>query len=353
MPIAARIAAGGRLDEVGVVLIADRFVLQDRLPDGRTVLQSFLESRTPPLPETERVMVQGWHDVVEGCFEVKAYADGVLTLHNLIDDLEYHVRASAGVEALAQAQPGSFVLGRVVPLHPETDAWLVSGQFTMFDATAGPAIAKAAIRVLTTQPEVMRRNSELWERAWTMQAEARADFVDQCGTDLLILPPGEAQEVLWEHHRRRARAAQAVLGKEAAGDPPADVGRLPEGLGDAETVGLIYDALEGLNHYRDLGRLDALFREPGLVHDKSHLALLREYLRDPSISPLPIRRLVQRYPERVDAVFRALLRKPGFSWAADGERLLRERKPAHVDREPVPHFSVVGTRLGELFRSSG
>lgn len=351
----AEVAAGGRLDEGAVVLIADRFVLQDLLPDGRTVLESFVDQRRPPLSESERGMVLGWQEVVEGCFEVGDNAAGVLTLHNLIDDLLYRVRA--GGDALAQAAAGSFVLGRIVPLHPGAKDWLVSGQLTMFDAAAGPGIAKAAVRVLTAQPEVMRRNPDLWARAWEMQAEARADFIDQCGTDVLVLPPAQAQEVLWEHHRRRALAAEAARAAAEGEDPAAaparpaeDVGRLPEQLRSADTVGLMYDELEGLNYYRNLGQLDALFADPALTNDRAHLALLREYLRDPSISPLPIRRLVERHPERADPVFRALLRKPAFSWERDGEALLRERKKAYVDREPVPHFSIVGTRLGELFR---
>jgi hypothetical protein len=355
----AEVAAGGRLDEGAVVLIADRFVLQDRLPDGRTVLESFVEQRRPPLSDSERGMVLGWHDVVEGCFEVRDNAENVLTLHNLIDDVVYRVRA--GGEALAHAVPASFVLGRLVPLYPGAEDRLVSGQLTLFEATAGPAIAKAAVRVLTAQPEVMSRNPELWRRAWAMQAEARADFVDQCGGDLVVLPPAEAQEVLWEHHRRRARAAEAAAeaagegaaGEPATGVPAGDVGRLPEALLSADTVALLYDEVEGLNYYRNFGRLDALFADPAAASDRSHLALLREYLRDDSISPLPIRRLVERHPDRADAVFRALLRKPGFSWERDGEALLRDRKKAYVDREPVPHFSIVGSRLGQLFRSAG
>lgn len=111
---------------------------------------------------------------------------------------------------------------------------------------------------------------------------------------------------------------------------------------------MIYDDVEGLNYYADFGRLDTLFAEPGLVRDFAHITLLRGYLHDESVSPLAIRRLVQRHPESADQVFRALLRKPDFSWQRDGEHLLRDRKPDHADCEPTPSISCIGERLREL-----
>jgi hypothetical protein len=76
---------------------------------------------------------------------------------------------------------------------------------------------------------------------------------------------------------------------------------------------VIYDEIEGLNLYRDFGSLDALFADPALVCDRSRLKQLRGYLDDDTISPLAIRRLVERHPDGADPVFRALLRKPGFT----------------------------------------
>ncbi|GAA2823736.1 hypothetical protein GCM10010441_55290 [Kitasatospora paracochleata] len=66
--------------------------------------------------------------------------------------------------------------------------------------------------------------------------------------------------------------------------------------------------------------------------------MLRAYLREASIAPLPIRRLAAAHPETVDAVFRKLLRKPGFTWCEHGEELLRRRKPWYPHRNPGPAF---------------
>ncbi len=123
---------------------------------------------------------------------------------------------------------------------------------------------------------------------------------------------------------------------------------MPEELLDADSVALIYDEVEGLGYYRDFGRLDALFADPTQARDRADLAQLRAYLDDESIPPLVIRRLVERHPDGADQIFRTLLRKPGFTWSRDGEKLLRREKKPYFDREPVPSVSIIGQRLVEL-----
>jgi hypothetical protein len=191
-----------------------------------------------------------------------------------------------------------------------------------------------------------------------VQAEHRADFIAQVGSDLVVLPPHEARETVCEHYRRlREKAAARLDGKAAkravnTGPTPEDMSRLPDELLDADSVALIYDEVEGLCFYRDFDRLDALFADPALARDRTRLAQLREYLDDESVSPLAIRRLVQRHPDGADAVFRTLLRKPGFSWSRDGEKLLQRRKKSFFDREPMPSVSIIGERLAELLRTT-
>ncbi len=344
----------GRLDEGLAILIIDHFALQHRLPDGRTVVERFVTQHRPPLTAGEREMMLGWRDVVEGCFEVRSIDEAAIVLHNLIDDLVYRVYSTMGSAPFARLRKGMFVVGRVVPLR--TDVWLVSGHLAIFPKSAASQVAQNALAMLTADPELSRRNPDLSRRAWEMQAEDRADFIELVGADLVVLPVMEFQDTLCEHYRRRQRKALAGLGNKAvkraaaAGPPPEALAELSEGLGEAETVGVIYDEVEGLNFYPDYGRLDALFADPVLADDRTYLAVLRGYLRDDSVSALPIRRLVERHRDGVDRVFRKLLRKPGFCWERDGEDLLRRRKKEFFDHAPTPGISVVGARLAELLR---
>jgi hypothetical protein len=346
----------GYLDEGMAVRTIDHFALQHPLPDGRTVLEVFVEQRRPPLPDDEREMMLGWRDVVEGCFEVCRVDGSAVMLHNLIDDVVYRVHSNMGRRALAPLRKGKFAVGRVVPVHPATDAWLISGHYSLFPRSAGPQLARAALETLTANPELLRRNPELLRRAWELQAEYRAGFIALFGSDLVVLSPPEAQEQMREHYRRQMRKADANRGGKTAkltatGHTLDELGQLPEELLDADSIALVYDEVEGLNYYRDFGHLDDLFADPSLARDRAYLTRLQEYLDDESVSPLAIRRLVQRHPDGADPVFRALLRKPGFCWERDGEKLLRRWKKAYFDREPTPSISTIGERLAELLRT--
>ncbi|WP_234327972.1 hypothetical protein [Streptomyces sp. NRRL F-2664] len=357
--LAARLrAAGGSglLDEGIAVRTVDHFALQHRLHDGTTVVERFIAQRRPPLTADERAMLLGWRDVVEGLFEVHRADEGTVVFHNLIDDLHYPVCSNMGSEALAVLEQGMFTYGRIVPVHPVIGHWLVSGYLSPYPQSSGPDVARAALRMATADPGLLRRNRDLVRRAWQMQAEDRAVFIDRFGSDLVILPPATAQEQLAEHHRRRLE--EAMPSAETDGGPTTnsapdaeEMGRLPGYYMDADSVGLIYDEIEGLNYYLDFGRLDTLFANPALAGDHTYITLLRNYLSDDTVSPLPLRRLVQRHPDGADAVFRALLRKPGFSWTRDGEDLLRSRKKSFFQQDKAPSFSVVGERLAELLRT--
>jgi hypothetical protein len=239
-----------------------------------------------------------------------------------------------------------FVIGRIVPLHPATEAWLVSGNLAVFPKSTGKRMAQIALEQLVGRPELMRRNPSLLSRAWEIQAQHREEFIAQVGADLVILPPREAEKVLWKHYDR-------LRGKGTKKAPPlAELGELPEKLLAADTVALIYDDVEGLSFFHDFGCLDDLFADPALARDRTYLQLLRGYLRDESVSPLAIRRLVSRHPNGADRVFRALLRRPSFSWTQDGEKLLERHKKSFLNHEPMPAVSVVGGRLAELLGTS-
>jgi hypothetical protein len=349
----------GFLDEAMAIEAIDHFVLQHRLADGSSVLERFTAQRRPPLGEDERAMLLGWREVVEAVFEVQGREGDAVVLHNLLDDLLYRVHSNLGRRALGQLRTGMFVAGRIVPVHPDTDAWLVSGNLTTYPPGDAPQLAQVAVQTLTAHPQLLRRNPDMLRKAWQMQAEARADFIEMFGTDLLVLDAGEAPARMREYHRHRQDKALAELDDETAaqainhGPSLDELSALPEELRDADTVAVIFDETEGLCHYADFGHLDALFTDPALARDRTYLSRLREYLNDDSVAPMVIRRLVQRHPDHADAVFRALLRKPTFAWERDGEELLRRRKADHFAREPLPSITPLGARLAQLLCTQG
>jgi hypothetical protein len=119
--------AEGRLDEDVAIDIVDRFALQHRLPNGTNVLDLFLASR-PDLTAADRDLMLGWRDPVEGIFEIRGKDRDAIVLLNLLDDLEYRTYSNMGPAALRVLPKGGFVIGRLVPIRPVPDAWLVSGR---------------------------------------------------------------------------------------------------------------------------------------------------------------------------------------------------------------------------------
>ncbi|MER7671790.1 hypothetical protein ABTY61_25480 [Kitasatospora sp. NPDC096128] len=340
-----------QLDEGKAIRIIDAFILRHRLPDGSTVVDRFVAGRRD-LSEVDRAMLLGWRDPVEGIFEIRRKDGDAVVLLNLIDDLEYRTYSNVGRAAFHGVSKGGFLHTCLVPVHPAAGAWLISGMMSSYPRSSATEIARAALQLATSQPELVFRNPEKIEQGWHSMRQDRAEFIEFCGSDELILPPAEVEDRLNAYYRHRQEVA-------VAGHPDRARGRrlpglafpafeLPRGLAESDTVGVIYDEVDGLNFYPDYGMLRDLFADPALAGRRQHQDVLRAYLREESIAPLPIRRLAAAHPETADTVFRKLLRKPGFTWADHGEELLRRRKPRYYENEPRPGVSVIGERLSEL-----
>ncbi len=342
-----------QLSEGEAIGVIDRFAFQYRLPNGKTVLDQFLAGR-PDLTATDREMLRGWRDPVEGIFEIRRKDRDSLVLLNLIDDLEYRAYSNMGPAAFRRLPKDGFVHARLVPICPVPGAWLVSGSMSAYRKSGAAQIAQAALAVAMERPELVYRNPEKIKQAWTQMREDRAAFVEFFGSDELILPPAEAEERLNAYYRQRQEAALArqPSRRRPPNLPGVDVPafEFPPELADADTIGMIYDETDGLNFYNEYRMLHALFAEPALAADKQYADVLRGYLRSETIGPLPFRRMAAAHPDTADAVFRKVLRKPNFTWAEHGEALMRRRKPWYYKHEPRPGISVIGARLSELLR---
>jgi hypothetical protein len=339
------------LDEGDAASLVDRFALQHRLPNGKTVLDQFLASR-PDLSAADRDMVRGWHDPVEGFFELRGKERTAIVLLNLLDDLEYRTYSNMGPAAFRRLPKGGFVYARLVPISPVPGAWLVSGYMSAFPKSGAAQVAQVALQLATTEPELVFRNPEKIEQGWKQMRDDRAAFIEFFGSDELVLSPAESAERLdayYRHRRQAVLAAHPERRRPRRGHdtdlPPVE---WPAELAEADTIGLIYDEIDGLNFYNDYGMLRELFADPALAADKRYSDVLRGYLESDSVAPLPIRRLAGAHPGTADAVFRKVLRKPGFTWADHGEALLRRRKAWYYEHEPRPGISVIGARLKEL-----
>jgi len=328
-------------DEQRFTMMLDHFLLQFRLQNGRTVVEEFVAGR-PDLPEAEREMLLGWRDVVEGIFEVRGRDGAALIMENLIDDLTYRVRSNTGTAVFRQMPRRSFVITKLVPVG---DEWLISGATSAFPARYSADLHRVAAEQAMSSPELGFRNPDKLARAWELQRLDRDRFVRFFGSDLVVLRGQELEDRLRAFRKFCHEEITAQLEGPVPG-PVVEVGIGPE-LAAAESVAAIYDEKDGLGYYAEFGLVEQAFADPSLLRRRLHRQRVLDYLDDDSVPPHVFRRLAagDAACQRASAVFRTLLRRPGFAWERDGEALLRERKSSHFAHPASPSTSVISERL--------
>jgi hypothetical protein len=332
----------------------DDFIMTFRFPDDTGVIDRFLAARGKELRKSDRKIIEGWRDPVDGIFELRAKSVDSLTLYNLIDELEYLTYGNMGFNQLS-AEHGDFVLARLVPMTP--GVWTVSGTVSPFPREHAKVVAQLALEWMGSRPRAAFRNPEKMEQGWEMMREDRDEFVEFFGSDQVILPAGEAEGRVNAYYRQRQEKA---LAKGAGDRPPAEVTAgvdrpffaFPEELLTLDTIGAIYDETDGLSLLPDFGTLEELFADPALLAaDSRYAEALLGYLDSDSIYPSTLRFLAAAHPDTVDEVYRRVLRKPTFTWAKNGELLLRRRKPWYFKRPPYPKVTPTSEYLVELLSS--
>ncbi|MFC3896488.1 hypothetical protein ACFOWZ_33865 [Lentzea rhizosphaerae] len=165
--------------DLDAVTLTDRFLLQHKLDDGRTVVEHFVGAH-PELSEDDRAMVLAWQDVVEGIFEIEQRDGEALVAVNLSDDLTYRIRSNKGASLFDPMPEGSFLACRIVPM---ADEWMLSGVSRPIPASRRREIYETVMHSFATHKASIFRNKEKLELAWKLQREDREYFLSFFGTD--------------------------------------------------------------------------------------------------------------------------------------------------------------------------
>jgi hypothetical protein len=333
----------GRLvtDEGQFTSLLDRFLLQHRLAGGTTVAEEFVLAH-PELAAADRELLLSWRDVVEGMFEVTGKERDAVMLFNVLDELTYRTKSNLGGRALRQLKKGMFVIGRLVPLAGD---WLVSGHLTVFPAAQRDRLLETAAELAMSHPQAVFRNPAKLAEARSQLAEQQKIFTDLFGADLIVVRGSEVPQKAEAFCRRHAEVVMP-------GQPPyAPVQEFPDDVLAAQSCAIHFVEGEGLSFYPDYHLLEELFANPALIRRRRHREALSGFLRNPELSPEPLRRLAARDPAKASKVFTGLLgRKRGFSWNADGEELLRRSKPAYFDGSALPRNIPLSKPLTDAYK---
>ncbi|MDO8670040.1 MAG: hypothetical protein Q7O66_01240 [Dehalococcoidia bacterium] len=339
----------GPADEGKRINFIDHFILQHHLGDGRTLLEHFVDERLD-LPGAERAMLLGWRDVVEGIFEVLRMDGEALVTCNLVDDLTYRVRSNMGPGVFVNMPVGAFLMARLVPVD---DEWLLSGDSGVWQAANGADARRMAREMAMNHRALMFRNPRILEQAWESQRMDRRAFIAFFGSDTVVVPGHQLAKRMqdftyFRHFEWRDAEGKSAVDRAMASHgviPPLPDVSLPANLLKADSVGVIYDEVDGLNYLTNFGLVEEVFANPSLASHRQHREAVLGYLGEPSIIPLPFRRLGERYPDGASLVFQQVLNLPGFLWEQNGEALLRQYKASYFEKKVLPIFIPLGPKL--------
>jgi hypothetical protein len=346
-------AAGGTPPAKGTerwITAMDDFIMTFRFPDGAGVVDRYLSASGKNLDKRDRKLLEGWREPVDGIFELRAKNGDSLTLFNLLDELDYEAYSGASLASLT-TEPGDFILARLVPMAP--GAWLFSGNLTPIPRENAKVVAELAMEWSASRPRLVFRNPEKARVGWDLMRKDRDDFVEFFGSDQVVIPIAEAESRISGYYRQRQERALAhrspdqPIPETLPGiDRPFFV--MPESLRSLDTIGVIFDETDGLSLLPDFGLLEELFAHPELATDQRYADALLGYLDSESIDPGVLRRLAVAHPDAADQIFRTVLKKPSFTWAKQGDLLLRKRKPWYFKQVRYPTSSPASKYLLEL-----
>jgi hypothetical protein len=348
---------GNQLDYINFL---DRFVLEHHTRDGRTIVEQFVASR-PDLPESERAMLRCWERVVEGIFEVESYDGDAAVMLNLVDELTYRVRSNAGPQLLKQLLPETIVWARVAPFG---DDWLLSGALNSASPEGRHEMCRAAAQLANTCPAAVFRNPDKLALGWKLHRRLHGHFVEFFGADLTVVTGSELADRMagfWNYHATRIGAGQGPAPGDTTSStspgtldeeqpPPAPQMSISSDLEQAETVGVMFDEVEGLWFLPEYRLVRDVFADPALITDHRYREAVGGYLKSQSIPPIALRRLAEQAPNYTSRVFARLLGKPRFIWQRDGEALLRRYKADFFDRTPLPGVTPLSNRQRAFLR---
>ena len=221
-----------------------------RLPDGQTVVDRFVAER-PDRTAADREMLLGWRDPVEDARDPRPGRRRDRPPWRTCSTTWSTGRTPtwAGPRSGRCPGPDSCTLGSCPAARRPARGWSPGTIVELLRKSDAGWLAKVALELATTRPELVFRNPEKVEQGWRQMREDRAGFVAFFGGDELVLPPAEAEERLnaYYRHRQEAALARRPAQRSHPNLPGLDVPtfEFPPDLRKAGTVGIIFDDVDG------------------------------------------------------------------------------------------------------------
>lgn len=299
-----------------------------RFDKGDTLIDRFIKKHNT-LTKLEIQILERWKNSFEGIFEVKTLETDSAKLLNLIDEKEYTAASITGPETLGRLKPGALIMSRLISLD---DIFLFSGNMYLLPANDKKTLQELAAKIV--QSNIATQHAKGWE----LQKKYRNSFISYFGDDLIILPGPKLGETFDAFNHFYMEQALSGMPEDTKSKYQALAPKMqfPEALTQNDNIGLIFDEQEGLNFYPGFESFVAPFKNPGLLDDEENREAITGYLESDSMSTLPFKRMVERYPENARQVFATLVNKPDWDNDKDFDELMKKHKEAFLKKVWLP-----------------
>ncbi|MDI3193789.1 hypothetical protein QK290_04005 [Pseudarthrobacter sp. AL07] len=327
-------------------------LLYDPDQGGREpLLDRYLRTNKNIEPD-ERLVYEGWRERnVIGVFRVDARKGARLSLHNLIDQMDYDSYATAGAEAISFVQRGGYVMTRLVPIG---DLWTISGTMRLFGPRDLPGVQTLAASLLKRFPTLVFNNPANVEQGRRIVGEHHTTFLDLFGAHIVSGTGGDIIAAYRSFLNACSEASVAANPKASAlvtaAEQIAPDDSFPPELAESDDVALYHHPLMGVSFLVCYGQVEAACRTPPANAEDPAAEVLRGYVEDKTVPGYVLEDLAAKYPDTVDAAYRAALSSPGFRWEHDGVALLRLHKPNFTRDKELPGVTPVPSSLIDEYR---
>ena len=329
----------GLLDEVDGI---DWFIHNYRFRNGDTFIDRFIRSHEA-LSKLEIEILNGWKDSVYSWFQVKSVDKETITLLSLLDGQEYITTSNLGTRAIKQFKVSHFVLTRLVPMH---NIYLLSGHVRALPPDAKEYVESRVSEALKSNMKLtFGGNKNKIAEAWKSQKERRREFISYFGRDTIIVPGNkviEAMNDFFGYTKSLALSRLPESEREKYKNIPFN-GSYPDSLSEVDTVGIIFDEVEGINLYPHFDLFIAAFSNPSNLAKEEYREAVLGYLWSDTISPLPFKRMVEMYPENAGEVYKTLFKKDKWDNHKDFDNLMRKYKGRFLSAKERPCIIPVAT----------
>lgn len=330
------------------------FIFEKNFNEGETCLDIFIKYLDN---NEDKQTIKDWQNFVFSIFKVKKVDTENYVLLNMGNNQKYCTYKDSTDKSL---KSGDHIITRLLPIAK--DQFIFSNIIYQLDEDKNTHIQNVAAQFELDFPQsAFLENKNKKESSYRIQALEYEDFVEFFGNDEIIVKGNEISQRLQEfYHYRYFQKKDKVSGKTIAKlfrekygvYPELPIINFPYNVVSLEEVGIVYDRQEGLNLLPWYGIFCEMFRDyEKNIDTPGYKECVIEYLKSDTISTLPFRKAVKKYPENFIKIFKNLLARKRFNIPEDYNKTMEKYKGSFINRNPEPSVIPMPEKAKALLRT--